>query len=161
MSLNDKAFKNTENRDMDNSFCRPRYSRCNSVGPHYTQVQMPIPVPMRKQIPESCSGKVQDDCRSQGPGPIDISASTWQHQKKVKSKQRVIEGAQKEGKTAHFATLMIYVTSRTQHWTIMIFRNIKSETYSSDLQYWRPNDLGSYAVSTEQGSIASHVTAAM
>ena len=123
MSLNDKAFKNTENRDMDNSFCRPRVQLLGSL---HTGSDADTSTDEYSRC---------KDCRSQGPGPIDISASTWQ-KKKVKSKQRVIEGAQKEGKTAHFATLMIYVTSRTQHWTIMIFRNIKSETYSSDLQYW-------------------------
>ena len=74
----------------------------------------------------------------------------------MKSKQRLIEGAQKGGKTAHFATPLDLCHLNSE----LVNKFQKHKVRDVFQRFAVLDDLGSYAVSTEQGSIASHVTAA-
>ena len=73
---------------------------------------------------------------------------------KVRSKQEVIQEVQKEGRTVHFATLMV-------------LRHLKSSELDQKFQKYIglrgdivKDDSGSHAVCAEQGSSASQTTAA-
>ena len=80
----------------------------------------------------------------------------WQGSE-VKSKQEVIEQAQKEGKTVHFGTLMEVCHVKNSKLEKQFPKNKGRVVLRGDVV---KDDSSLYSVFTEQGSYASHMTAA-
>ena len=115
---------------------------------HYNLVHKFSPMPQAMKIP---AAKAAVDKEWEKLEKI----SAW-NLTKVRSKKQVINEARTSGAKVHFASLMDYVIWKVLNWR-QSTQNTKDELCS---EVTVKDDSGSYAVFTEQGSSASHMTAA-